>query len=77
MIKKPDSQEEQSIVEEILRKAREKEEHTIEEMQFAIQHFEYFIDSKELEKIDRESEEMGKILQRCCIRNINIRAWTR
>lgn len=76
-IKEPENKEDRMMIDEIKRKALKKEQHTIEEMQFVISHYEYFIDSEELERIDRETEEYGKILEKACVRCINPRMWTR
>lgn len=76
-IKEPESKEDRMMVDEINRKALKKERHTVKEMQFVISHYEYFIDSEELEKIDREMKEYGKILERSCIRIKNPGAWAR
>ncbi|MFA6097115.1 MAG: hypothetical protein WC788_05810 [Candidatus Paceibacterota bacterium] len=76
-IKEPECKEDRMMIAEIKRKALKKEQHTIGEMQFVISHYEYFIDSEELERIDRETEAYGNILEKSCVRVKNPRAWTR
>jgi len=76
-IKEPESEEDRLMVEEIKRKKRDGKEHTFSEMSFVVKHMEYFIDSEEFEKINREAEEYGKILEKSCIRVKNPRVWAR
>lgn len=74
-IKEPENEEERLIIEEIKRKVAKRERLTVEEIQFAIKYPEYFIDSKELERINNRTDE--RILEKISVRYKNYRAWKR
>lgn len=67
----PEKKEDKAFVDEINRKTRERERHTIEEMQFAIRHPEYFIDYLELERINGESQNVENKIKKYFFGRIN------
>jgi len=72
-IKEPENEEDRLIIEEIRKKADKKERHSCEELVFVVRHPEYFIDSKELERMNSMTDE--RILDKISVRYRNYKVW--